>query len=93
MGAIEASAPPVLPHDQAAAYIGRTPKALYCLNDRRMGPASFRTGGRRMYRITALDAWLAEHEAQDSRSNLELDPTRRAPEPRRAKRRPQPLAA
>ncbi|WP_224273965.1 helix-turn-helix domain-containing protein [Streptomyces sp. LS1784] len=91
MGAIEASSP-LLPHDQAAAYIGRTPKALYCLNDRRMGPPSFRLGGRRMYRIVALNEWLAAHEALDSRSNPELDPTRQAPEPRRAKRR-QPLAA
>lgn len=83
---------PVLPHNQAAKYIGRSPRALYCLNDRREGPDSFKAKGRRMYRITALDAWLAEHEAKDSRSNPELDPTRRAPEPRRSPR-PRPIAA
>ncbi|MFD5916216.1 helix-turn-helix transcriptional regulator [Kitasatospora sp. NPDC058201] len=83
---------PLLPHDKAAAYIGRTARALYCLNDRRMGPPSFRVGGRRMYRLAGLDAWLAEHEARDSRSNPELDPTRQAREPRRPRQR-QPLAA
>ncbi|MEV7599902.1 helix-turn-helix domain-containing protein [Kitasatospora sp. NPDC089797] len=77
---------PFLSHKEAAAYIKRTPRALYCLNDRRQGPPSFRLGGRRMYRLVALKAWLREHEAADSRSNLALDPTRQAPEPRRAKR-------
>ncbi len=83
---------PVLPHKQAAKYIGRTVRALYALNDRREGPPSFKSKGRRMYRVAALDGWLAEQEAIDSRSNLDLDPTRRAPEPRRAASR-QPIAA
>lgn len=98
MDAMQVPAPSVLTLEQAAAYIGRTPKALRGLRERRSGPAGFRAGGRVMYRIAALDRWLDEHEAQDSRSNPELDPTRRAPEPRRAKTRPQkarsqPLAA
>ncbi|KDN86767.1 helix-turn-helix domain-containing protein [Kitasatospora cheerisanensis] len=92
MDALQVPMPPVLRLDQAAAYIGRTEKALRGLRERRRGPAGFRADGRVMYRIEELDRWLAEHEARDSRSNPELDPTRQAPEPRRAKRR-QPLAA
>ncbi|WP_457028073.1 helix-turn-helix domain-containing protein [Kitasatospora sp. P5_F3] len=84
--------PPVLGIREAAKYIGRTTKAMYCLRDRRTGPASFKAGGRVVYRVAALDAWLAAYEAKDSRSNSELDPTRLAPEPRRSTRR-QPLAA
>ncbi|MEV7777840.1 helix-turn-helix domain-containing protein [Kitasatospora sp. NPDC088351] len=71
---------------EAAVYVRRTPKAMYNLRDRRSGPPSFRLAGRVYYRRTALDAWLAEGEANDSRSNLELDPTRQPHEPRR----PQP---
>ncbi|MFI2610649.1 helix-turn-helix transcriptional regulator [Kitasatospora sp. NPDC018619] len=78
--------------EEAAAYIGRSTKGLRGLRERRSGPPGFRAGGRVMFRLAALDAWLAEQEANDSRSNLALDPTRKAPEPRRAKRR-QPLAA
>ncbi|MFJ4799172.1 helix-turn-helix transcriptional regulator [Kitasatospora purpeofusca] len=78
--------------EEAAAYIGRSTKGLRGLRERRSGPPGFRAGGRVMYRRTALDAWLDAQEAKDSRSNLELDPTRQAPEPRRPRRR-QPLAA
>ncbi|MGA5819697.1 helix-turn-helix transcriptional regulator [Kitasatospora sp. NPDC094028] len=78
--------------EEAAAYIGRSTKGLRGLRERRSGPPGFRAGGRVMYRLTALDDWLAEQEAQDSRSNPALDPTRQAPEPRRPRRR-QPLAA
>ncbi|MGW6913751.1 helix-turn-helix domain-containing protein [Kitasatospora sp. NPDC054939] len=83
---------PVLTLDEAAAYIGRTPKGLRGLRHRRTAPPGFRAGGRVLFRIEALDAWLDEHESQDSRSNRGLDPTLRAPEPRRAPRR-QPAAA
>jgi hypothetical protein len=83
---------PILNLIEAAEYVRRTPKAMRCLRERRSGPASFKSGGRVMYRLAALDAWLEADEAKDSRSNLTLDPTRQAPEPRRAKRR-QPLAA
>ncbi|MFJ8474234.1 helix-turn-helix domain-containing protein [Kitasatospora sp. NPDC094011] len=79
--------------EEAAAYIGRSTKGLRGLRERRTGPPGFRAGGRVMFRRTVLDEWLASEEAKDSRSNLALDPTRQAPEPRRAKRRPQPLAA
>lgn len=92
MDAMQVPVPPVLTLEQAAAYIGRTPKALRGLRERRSGPAGFRAGGRVLYRLAELDRWLAEHEALDSRSNPALDPTRQAPEPRRAVRR-QPIAA
>ncbi|MGV9271480.1 helix-turn-helix domain-containing protein [Kitasatospora sp. NPDC003701] len=82
----------ILTLEEAAAYIGRSVKGLRGLRERRSGPPGFRAGGRVMYRITALDAWLADHEARDSRSNPALDPTRQAPEALRA-RRHQPLAA
>jgi hypothetical protein len=77
---------PVLTLSEAADYVRRTPKAMYNLRDRRVGPPSFRQGGRVYYRLDALDAWLAEGEQSDSRSNPVLDPTRRAPQPRRARR-------
>lgn len=77
---------PVLNLIEAAAYVRRTPKAMRKLREYRRGPASFKAGGRVMYRITALDAWLAAEEASDSRSNPALDPTRHAAAPRRAKR-------
>ncbi|MFF1792627.1 helix-turn-helix transcriptional regulator [Kitasatospora sp. NPDC058263] len=86
--AVRVPAPSLLTLDEAAAYIGRSPKGLRGLRERRTGPPGFRVGGRVMYRVAALDAWLAEHEALDSRSNPALDPTRRAPEPRRPHRQP-----
>ncbi|MEV8323989.1 helix-turn-helix domain-containing protein [Kitasatospora sp. NPDC056731] len=76
---------PVLTLAEAAVYVRRTPKAMYGLRDRRSGPSSFRLAGRVYYRRTALDAWLAEGEAGDSRSNLKLDPTRKSPELRRSR--------
>ncbi len=84
---------PVLTLREAAAYVRRTPRAMYNMRNRRTGPASFRAEGRVVYRLDALNRWLADQEARDSRSNPALDPTKQAPEPRRAKRRPQQLAA
>ncbi|MFD8319684.1 helix-turn-helix domain-containing protein [Kitasatospora purpeofusca] len=92
MSKIKTAESPVLDLVEAARYVRRTPKAMRCMRERRSGPPSFRVGGRVMYRLAALDAWLAEHEAQDSRSNPALDPTRQALEPRRPRRR-QPLGA
>jgi len=76
---------PVMTLAEAARYVRRSPKALYSLRERRAGPPSFRLAGRIYYRRAALDAWLAEGEARDSRSNPELDPTRRPPERRRSR--------
>jgi hypothetical protein len=77
---------PVLNLIEAAEYVRRTPKAMRKLREYRRGPASFKAGGRVMYRVAELDAWLATEEASDSRSNRALDPTRHAATPRRMKR-------
>jgi hypothetical protein len=73
---------PVLTLPEAAAYVRRTTKAMRRLREQRRGPDSFKAGGRIYYRVVALDNWLADAEAADSRSNPELDPTQVAPEPR-----------
>ncbi|MFI6443781.1 helix-turn-helix domain-containing protein [Kitasatospora sp. NPDC050543] len=90
---IPPASPALLTVGEAADYIRRTPKAMYRLRARRVGPPSFKTGHRVMYRLSALDAWLAAQEAADSRSNPALDPTRVAPEPSRAKGRRRSLTA
>lgn len=92
MSESDEDAGPALPHKEAARHIGRTARALYALNDRRKGPPSFMSEGRRMYRLKKLDAWLRAQEAKDSRSNPELNPVLKTPEARRA-RRPQAIAA
>ncbi|MFB7938272.1 helix-turn-helix transcriptional regulator [Streptomyces sp. NPDC056049] len=65
--------------NEAAEYLGISPHTLYVWRHRRKGPPSFRMGanGRVMYRLAALDAWIREQEAADSRSNLDLDPTKK----------------
>ncbi|MEV4555760.1 helix-turn-helix domain-containing protein [Kitasatospora sp. NPDC049285] len=60
----------------AAKYMGVSVNTLYIWRHRRQGPPSFRMGpgGRVVYRRELLDAWLAEQEKADSRSNPALDP-------------------
>lgn len=65
---------------QAAERLGVQPRTLYTWRQRRVGPAGFRYLGRIVYRITVLDAYLAECEAADSHSNPALDPVGRTPE-------------
>jgi excisionase family DNA binding protein len=60
--------------DQAATYLGLTPNTLYIWRHRRRGPASFRMGGRVMYRRATLDEWIHSQEHADSRSNPEANP-------------------
>ncbi|WP_326692370.1 MULTISPECIES: helix-turn-helix domain-containing protein [unclassified Streptomyces] len=67
---------------RAASYLGISENTLYVWRHRRVGPPSFRMGGRVMYRVTALDEWIARQEDADSRSNPLLDPLRRGPGPR-----------
>ncbi|WP_282795545.1 helix-turn-helix domain-containing protein [Streptomyces sp. CC224B] len=69
---------------EAAAYLGLSPRTLYVWRHRRQGPPSFRMGarGRVTYRLDALDAWIREQELADSRSNPALDPVSAVP-PRR----------
>lgn len=64
----------------AATYLGISESTLYVWRHRRIGPPSFRLGprGRVMYRRTALDSWLDEQEASDSRSNITLSPLAQA---------------
>lgn len=66
---------------RAAAYLGISENTLYVWRHRREGPPSFRMGGRVMYRVSALDEWVAQQEAADSRSNHALSPL--SCEPRR----------
>ncbi|MEV0990633.1 helix-turn-helix domain-containing protein [Streptomyces sp. NPDC049949] len=70
----------------AAEYLGISPKTLYVWRHRRQGPPSFRMGarGRVTYRIDALDAWIREQEQADSRSNPALNPVSAAPQRRAA---------
>lgn len=77
--------PVVLDIYGAAAYIGRTVKAMRRMRERRVGPPSFMNFGRVSYRVEELDRHLAANEAADSRSNPDLDPTLKPPEPRRAR--------
>ncbi|WP_079193928.1 helix-turn-helix transcriptional regulator [Streptomyces sp. CB02923] len=66
---------------EAAEYLGLSPNTLYVWRHRRQGPPSFRmgAGGRVMYRLEALDAWVREQELADSRSNTSLNPVDAAP--------------
>ncbi|WUV79799.1 helix-turn-helix domain-containing protein [Streptomyces sp. NBC_01476] len=62
----------------AARYMGISENTLYVWRHRRQGPPSFRMGpgGRVMYRRDLLEAWLAEQQDADSRSNPALNPLR-----------------
>ncbi|WP_030611694.1 helix-turn-helix transcriptional regulator [Streptomyces sclerotialus] len=67
---------------RAASYLGISENTLYVWRHRRQGPPSFRMGGRVMYRVSALDAWIGQQEAADSRSNPLLSPLEREPQHR-----------
>jgi hypothetical protein len=68
----------------AAAKLGVKPTTLYKWRHLRIGPPSFRHAGRIVYRVTAIDEYLAGCEAADSRSNPALNPVLHAPEARLA---------
>ena len=69
----------------AAAYLGYEPCTLRkWRNVRKIGPASFKVGGKVAYRIAVLDAWLAAQEAADPHSNPALNPVNAPVEPRLA---------
>lgn len=67
---------------KAAEYLGISPNTLYVWRHRRQGPPSFRMGQRVMYRISALNGWVAEQERADSRSNPSLNPLSQKPQRR-----------
>lgn len=91
----EAPHSPVLPLNEAARYVGRTPNALKVMRHRRRGPRGFVHEGRLMYFQADLDAWLAEGAAADPRFNRE-DPTCKpveASRPRRTTARKRPATS
>lgn len=66
----------------AAKDMGISVNVLYVWRHRRQGLPSFRMGpgGRVMYSRNPLDAWLAEQQQADSRSNQDLNPLNKAPQ-------------
>lgn len=76
-------APAVYGTKDAAAYLGVAPGTLRTWRHRRVGPKSFRLGGRIVYRRRALDDYLDACEAADSRSNPDLNPLNRPQELKR----------
>ena len=78
-------APPgVLWLPDAAAYIGYEVSTLRKWRLKKIGPASFRIGGRVAYRKDVLDAWLKAQEASDPHSNPALNPANAPVEARAA---------
>ena len=51
--------------NEVAELTGLAPQTLWRLRQRGEGPASFRLRNRVRYRESALEAWLAEQEAQE----------------------------
>ncbi|MFE2912872.1 helix-turn-helix transcriptional regulator [Kitasatospora indigofera] len=72
---------------ETAKRLGVQPSTLRKWRMQRKGPASFKHAGKVMYREDAIPAYLAACEAADSRSNPELNPLNRRPEPRLSARR------
>ncbi|MFD5419425.1 DNA-binding protein [Streptomyces sp. NPDC127069] len=62
-----------------------TPNAIYTDRSRRRGtyPPSFRRGRLLLFPLSEVIAYEEADQLADSRFNPELDPTLRAPEPRR----------
>ncbi|MCZ8131508.1 MAG: helix-turn-helix domain-containing protein [Steroidobacteraceae bacterium] len=68
--AIKAGDLPVTPrkylsYDEAAHYLGMTPKALRCAVEQGAGPRSHRPGDRKVVRFTVadLDAWMVARDS------------------------------
>lgn len=56
----------------AAEYLGYEISTLRKWRLKKIGPESFRVGGRVAYKVAKLDAWLATQEASDPHSNPAL---------------------
>jgi hypothetical protein len=56
--------PAVFSTTDAAVYLGTTPEALATLRHRKSGPPFLKEGRAVKYRVAALDAYLAEREAE-----------------------------
>jgi excisionase family DNA binding protein len=57
---------PVLTLSQLAAQLGVTVQTLYDLRSQGRGPRGFRVGRELRFRVTEVDAWLAQLEADDA---------------------------
>lgn len=58
----ETTTDPLLTAAQVAERLNVSRRVLYHWRDRGIGPASFRVGTALRYRLSALEAWLAEQE-------------------------------
>lgn len=57
---------PVLTLSQLATQLGVTVQTLYDLRSHGRGPRGFRVGRELRFRISEVDAWLAQMEADDA---------------------------
>ncbi|HET7355354.1 MAG TPA: helix-turn-helix domain-containing protein [Nocardioidaceae bacterium] len=57
---------PVVTLSQLASQLGVTVQTLYDLRSQGRGPRGFRVGRELRFRVTEVDAWLAQMEAADA---------------------------
>ncbi len=57
---------PVLTLSQLASQLGVTVQTLYDLRSQGRGPRGFRVGRELRFRVSEVDAWLAQLEADDA---------------------------
>jgi excisionase family DNA binding protein len=57
---------PVLTLSQLAAQLGVSVQTLYDLRSQGRGPRGFRVGRELRFRVSEVDAWLAQMEADDA---------------------------
>jgi excisionase family DNA binding protein len=62
----EAALGPVLTLSQLAGQLGVTVQTLYDLRSQGRGPRGFRVGRELRFRVSEVDAWLAQLEADDA---------------------------
>ena len=62
----EAALSPVLTLSQLATQLGVTVQTLYDLRSQGRGPRGFRVGRELRFRVSEVDAWLAQLEADDA---------------------------
>ena len=64
---------PVLTLSQLAAQLGVTVQTLYDLRSQGRGPRGFRVGRELRFRVSEVDAWLAQLEADDAERHPRQD--------------------
>ena len=62
----ESALGPVLTLSQLATQLGVTVQTLYDLRSQGRGPRGFRVGRELRFRVSEVDAWLAQMEADDA---------------------------